>query len=430
MLTVALGAAIATLARSNGQDDLSINWQHAIGDPAERLLADAAAMPRPAELVALPHRVHLPNRSLWYSRTLIVPPATALVVDADDGAQVFADGVQLSHYRRWFFVPDSAVSTRHIVVRVLNNAMQGGLRSVRMVAAGTVTRESLDAPALAKQFPPVETGAFRRRMPGPGEPCRFTAWADSQGGWETFGRLVALMPRRRPHFSLGIGDLVTDGSDARGWRSFADVLAPAAARVPIVAVAGNHDYDGQYNDLRPRHYLDVFRPGLPTWFAWSCGAVRFAAIDMNAEFPIGLSAVQHAWLMDQVRSREWTEAGFRVLAVHQPPWSRSWAGYDGDQSVRDIVTALTASHGLDLVISGHSHAFERMTRTAGGRTVHVLITGGAGGGLEAPLSADPPGAGTIVLKHHFVAITASPGTMAFEAVGLDGQSFDRWRISR
>jgi hypothetical protein len=434
VLPIAVGIALTMIVgpRAGARQNLLAGWHYAVGDASERVHADAMRMPSATQAVSLPHRVDEPNRALWYRRALTVPRGMALLVDADDGAQVFADGARLPHYRQWFFLPESSVSTHEIVVRVLNNAMQGGLRSVTLVPADGIVRESLDVSPLPEGFAPVETSSFRARMPAAGEPCRFTAWADSQGGWTEFRKLVALMVPRRSHFSVGAGDLVDDGSDARAWRSFVDVLRPLALEMPVVPVVGNHDYDGSYNDLRPRHYMDLFRPDGSSWFAWSCGPARFAAIDMNSEFPIGISSdgPQYRALMNEVRSAPWTEARWRVLIVHQPPWSRSWRGYDGDESVRRIVTLLTASHGLDLVISGHSHAYERLTRTVQGRPLHVLITGGAGGALEEPQPLEPGNGDVMLLKHHFVDVAATTNAMSFEAVGTEGSSIDRWRITR
>lgn len=411
--------------------DAAGEWRHVEGDTREDLLQAAKAMPDRAVAVSLPHRVLAPNTPLWYWRVMPIPPGSALLVDADDGAQVFVDGARLDHHRRWFFVPESSAPTRQVAVRVMNNAMQGGLRAVRVVPAASVTRGHLEARALSPGLAPVESRSFQSRMPAAGQPCRFSAWADSQGGWATFSRLAALMAARQPHFSVGVGDLVNDGSDPQAWREFLDAVAPMAAQVPVVPVAGNHDYDGYYNDLRPQHYLDLFRPDGTTWFAWSCGDARFVAIDVNAEFPIGVSASsgQYRWLMDEVRSATWTGATWRVLLVHQPPWSRSWAGYDGDEAVRGLVSVLAAQR-LDLVIAGHSHAYERLRRSISGRDVHVLVTGGAGGGLEAPLDIEPDGAGTIVLRHHFVELTATRRALTIEAIDADGRSFDRWRIAR
>lgn len=406
-------------------------WRHGEGDPLEGLRPAAKAMPDRAVAVSLPHRVLAPNTPLWYWRAMPIPPRSALLVDADDGAQVFVDGAQLDHHRRWFFVPESSAATRQVAVRVMNNAMQGGLRAVRVVPAASVMQGRLETQALPAGLAPVESRRFQSRMPAAGQPCRFSAWADSQGEWATFRRLVASMAARQPHFSVGVGDLVDDGSDPQAWRGFLDAVAPMATQVPVVPVAGNHDYDGYYNDLRPQHYLDLFRPDGATWFAWSCGDARFVAIDVNAEFPIGVSTSsgQYRWLTEEVRSAAWTGAAWRILLVHQPPWSRSWAGYDGDEAVRGLVSVLAAQR-LDLVIAGHSHAYERLRRTISGREVHVLITGGAGGGLEAPLDIEPPGEGTIVLQHHFVDVTATRQAVTIEAIDMAGRSFDRWRIAR
>lgn len=407
-------------------------WRHAVGDPAEGSQPAAKPMPAGAVAITLPHRVMAPNTPLWYWRVMSIPAGSALLVSADDGAQVFIDGVRAEHHRQWFLVPESAAPTRQVAVRVMNNAMQGGLRAVAVVAAAAVPRDRVQWPTLPGGFAPVESPSFQSRMPAPGQSCRFSAWADSQGGWPTFSRLVALMEAHSPHFSVGVGDLVNDGSDPAAWQSFLGAVAPLAARVPVVPIAGNHDYDGFYNTLRPQHYLDLFRPSGTSWFAWSCGSARFVAIDLNAEFPLGVSAAssQLAWLMNEVRSPEWTAAAWRILLVHQPPWSRSWAGYDGDEAARAIVEPLVAARGLDLVIAGHSHAYERLTRSVAGREVQVLITGGAGGGLEAPLVAAPPGTGTIALRHHFVELTATRQALTANAIDADGRSFDRWRINR
>ena len=72
-------------------------------------------------------------------------------------------------------------TTRHVIVRILNNAMQGGLRRLELVDAA----KAVPAPAAAQTTPvraPVEDDAFVRRMPRPNEPCAFTATAWSISG--------------------------------------------------------------------------------------------------------------------------------------------------------------------------------------------------------------------------------------------------------
>ncbi len=410
--------------------DLTTGWRFAIGRPDEHLVADLHRMPPLDAAVSLPHRLQTPDTALWYGREIELPSGGALEVDADDGAQVFVEGRQLARERRWFFVPEELAGRREVVVRVLNNAMAGGLRRVVTVGPDQVPHESGSGGEIipAPGFEPVESATFRGRMPRPQETCRFALWADSQGEWETFSRLLTLMASEPLAFSAGIGDLTADGSDPDAWPLFTRALGDLAARTAIVPIVGNHDYDGYYNDLRPELYLRWFRAGVgPTWYAWSCGPVRLLAIDVNAEFPIGISpgTPQHRWLMQQVGSPEWIDARWRLLLVHQPPWSRSWAGYDGDEAVRRIVEPLARDHGLDLVVSGHSHAYERSTRDIAGRCLHLLIVGGAGGSLEdAAAEALGTPSAPIVVRHHFVRATAAGDTLHLEAVDLSGRGFD------
>jgi hypothetical protein len=422
MAAMALAAAAVLWADAPGE------WQFALGRPGEHLRAAASDMPPAEDTVTLPHRVLQPNRALWYARTVAMPDGAALRIDADDGAQVFVDGVQWRQ-RRGVFVADAPAPAgeRRVIVRVLNNAMMGGLRRVALAAPppGTSDPGATDA---ASAFDPVDSPAFLARMPAPGRPCRFALWADSQGGWDTFSALTAAIDRRSPHFAAGIGDLVNDGSDPSAWARLVGILRPLAARVAVVPIAGNHDYDGFYDDLRSRGYERLIGR-TESWFAWTCGAARLVAIDLNREFPIGMGVEQSDWLRREVRSPEWREASWRVLLVHQPPWSRSWSGYDGDESTRAIVRDLVEHHGLQLVASGHSHAYEHLVRTVDGRPVHVLITGGGGGGLEPAWHA-PADPDRVDARHHVTFATATTLELSIEAEDAAGTVFDRWSIRR
>jgi hypothetical protein len=424
-----IAAAMICSALAAQQDDLSDGWRFAAGSVRETLQSTAKDGPPLTERVRLPHRVLRPNTALWYARTIFFPAGGALAVAADDGAQAFVNGVRWEQDQRVFYPPTPVAAGAHeVVIRVLNNAMEGGLRRVSVVDP-PADRPPPELPALPPGFDAVESVDFRNRMPGPSVPCDFTLWADSQGEWQRFAELVSRMAARPHHFSAGIGDLVNDGSNPAAWREFVGALTPLAARVAIVPIAGNHDYDGFYNDLVSRWYERLFSRHA-TWMSWSCGPARFAAIDLNREFPIGISpgSAQHTWLQREVRSREWRDATWKVLLVHQPPYSRSWAGYDGDEAVRSIVQDLVEHHGLQLVVSGHSHAYEHLVREIAGRPLHVLITGGAGGGLEAPMTPPAASADRMILEHHFIRARAGMNALSVEAIDRDGRILDGWAI--
>ena len=273
-------------------------------------------------------------------------------------------------------------------------------------------------------------------MPGPAQPCAFSAWSDSHSrtGLGTFRRLVDRMSHRPAAFSVGAGDLVSDGSDPEAWPALVEALAPLAARMPVVPIAGNHDYDGYYNDLRARHYERWFDRADRTWFAWSCGPVRLVALDLNREFPIGISdgSRQRRWLDAEVRSEGWTSARWRVVLVHQPPWSRSWPGYDGDEAVRRMDGAAGPRSR-----PGCCHLRSQPCLRAPGApgwqaaAAHLDHPRGwrrARGDPRRSRSAPP--AERIAVRHHVLEVTATLSSLTFEAVDVEGASVDRVTLER
>ncbi|WP_119844642.1 metallophosphoesterase [Reichenbachiella sp. MSK19-1] len=87
-----------------------------------------------SESVTLPHRILLPNSPIWY-RTSVPLDNGVLHIRADDGAQLWLNGQRVHRLTGEYF-PIHATSNQptEITIRVLNNAMEGGLRSVQWIA--------------------------------------------------------------------------------------------------------------------------------------------------------------------------------------------------------------------------------------------------------------------------------------------------------
>ncbi len=84
------------------------------------------------ELINLPHRITLPNSPMWYQWQLTNDIDSAvMLVNADDGAQAFLNGQALQRViDDRFYLRAKTGDT--LVIRVLNNAMAGGLREVKL----------------------------------------------------------------------------------------------------------------------------------------------------------------------------------------------------------------------------------------------------------------------------------------------------------
>lgn len=408
-------------------------WWHAEGKPEEGLNADLRLCPAVGEPVTLPHSRLPPDTPFWYWTTLILTEPTALRIVVDDGCQVFLDGERILCEPHgvgsyvFFALRPGEPSTHSLVVRVLNNAARGGLEQVHVAPLEAYERWMQARMEQEANF--AELPRCRRSLPTEGA-FSFTVWSDSHlpAGTTAFQTILTAMTQHTAAFSVGVGDTVSHGSDPEVWRQFTELFSDYAAETPLFLLPGNHDYDGCYDDLIPRLYRQHARTATGAgYFSWTCGNAFFLALDPNDSFPIGFSknGAQVRWFQEQLASDACRNAKWRFLFVHQPPYSQTWPGYAGDACVREIVEEMNAAVGVDFVVSGHTHAYERLIQTRGDRSIHYLILGGAGGGLEDGQVNDSPRMDIYALRHHYGLFTVEPDRIRFEAITPDGTLLDR-----
>lgn len=106
-------------------------WRYELGTLTERLEVNLSHLPQNHYPVEIPHRILKPNRPLWYTIRLPMPQPVTLRVHADDGAQLWYDDIRIPVYRGRSFNLPASQESKQLVIRVLNNAMWGGLKAVR-----------------------------------------------------------------------------------------------------------------------------------------------------------------------------------------------------------------------------------------------------------------------------------------------------------
>lgn len=116
---------------------------------------------------------------------------------------------------------------------------------------------------------------------------------------------------------------------------------------------GNHDW--MTSEGQP--YLDYFTlPGNERYYEFSAGAVDFYVLNSvyNAD-PDGYDAdsAQANWLMTQLAM---SEADWQIVYLHHPPYS------SGRHGSSDWMQWPYAFWGVDVVLSGHDHTYERIFR--------------------------------------------------------------------
>jgi hypothetical protein len=471
------------MAQLNGD-----GWFFYLGSTQEELVVPFPQESKSGTLVRLPHRILEPNRSLWYQQRVKLSIPAYLDLNADDGAQVFYNKKQISTLDGRYFWLEPTADSVDLIVRVLNNAMAGGLRRADLVTSlpmATSTCASYpgipwlqmgtDGRYVVKIYHPNTTTLwlgyqydgqeiqeipghaqagiitfeiplhagqdwsytilgqeegggiwYQVKVPPPVNPLRFGIWADSQGGWNTFRMLTTGMARQAINFSVGIGDLTAAGQDSCQWLALLEALGESAATTPTFFVPGNHDYDGYYDDLVPVNYQRFISNH--NYFSWERDDCYFLALDPNETFPLAIRGQQARWFKQQIRSRAWKQARWRFIFVHQPPYSQGWEGYTGDRFIRQLVDRYAARYHIDFVISGHSHCYERLSKHYGRQTTHFLIVGGAGGGLEAPENSPAPQMDKVIKAHHYGVVEVTEKQVTISIFGTDGSLLDRFMV--
>ena len=184
---------------------------------------------------------------------------------------------------------------------------------------------------------------------------------------------------------------------------------------------GNHDW---YSQSGAQPYLDYFPalPGNRRYYDYAIGNIHFFALDSEVQEPDGIDAtsVQAAWLQAGLAA---SKECFNIVYFHHPPYS------SGDPTfVEPRMRWPFAAWGVDLVLDGHEHVYERIE--LGGMT---YVTDGLGGALNRFPFGPVPVLGSLVRYNaDFGALYAEvyDGMIEFTFRNTHGDVIDRFDIQR
>lgn len=260
----------------------------------------------------------------------------------------------------------------------------------------------------------------------------FAVWADSQGGWKTFSEITEQMNRKNPQFTIGIGDLVGNGGEP--WQYVKLLGHLHGVPVPHYLFPGNHDYDHSYNDWIPTHFNQHLKyQNQKNYHFWQEGPCAFIALDPNENFPVGIEkgSAQWEWFEKSIQSEVWRNSPWKVVLVHQPPFSQGWKGYSGEKTILELLKPYWESGLIDLVVSGHTHDYERLLINNKTNQTAFVIVGGAGGNLEPKADQESfPKMDKLIRAHHFGWIVADQEQLVFEAIDIEGKVIDRFVLKK
>jgi hypothetical protein len=248
------------------------------------------------------------------------------------------------------------------------------------------------------------------------------------------GDLPAGIERVRPLLHLFNGDLCYANlaeDRVRTWSDFWENNSRSARHRPWMPAAGNHENERGNGPIGYQAYQTYFElPAQPgqtdltrgLWYAFTVGSVRFISLanddvcyqDGGDSYVRGYSGgAQRAWLEAQLRdARRDRDVDWIVVCMHQVAISTADKFNGADLGIRQEWLPLFDQYGVDLVVCGHEHHYERSHPLHGAEqnatltplpadtgtdvvdtsrgTVHLVL---GGGGTSAPsneLFFNPP----------------------------------------
>jgi tartrate-resistant acid phosphatase type 5 len=293
--------------------------------------------------------------------------------------------------------------------------------------APTATSET-KAGATPSPPAPTVTGAWPTSGKAAPGITRFAAIGDYGAVGDAEQRVAELVLREQPDFVITLGDNnyptgSADTIDVNIGRFYSSLISPykghfgpGAKENRFFPSLGNHDW----MTAGARPYLDYFTlPGNERYYDFERGNAHLFSIDSDPHEPDGIdpASVQAAWLKGRAGA---SKKPFQIAYLHHPPYSSARHG----SSL--VMRWPFKEWGVDLVLAGHDHTYERVE--AEGLT---YVVNGLGGNMAYPFGDPLPGSKVRFNQAHgalFFELTKNELRGRF--LTTDGKVIDEFSVAR
>ncbi len=169
---------------------------------------------------------------------------------------------------------------------------------------------------------------------------------------------------------LMLGDnAYDDGTDAEYQAAVFNMYPELLRQTPLWSTLGNHDGHSADSATETGPYYQIFSfprngqvggvaSGTEAYYSFEYGNIHFVVLD-SYETSRSTSGAMMNWLQADLQS---VTADWLVAFWHHPPYSKGSHNSDSEGALIDMrenFLPVLESYGVDLVLSGHSHSYER-----------------------------------------------------------------------
>jgi len=179
---------------------------------------------------------------------------------------------------------------------------------------------------------------------------------------------------RRTDLWLTLGDnAYTSGKDEEYQGSVFDIYDRMLRQSVIWPSLGNHDAGSANSPTQSGVYYDIFTlptqgqaggvmSGTEAYYSFDYANIHFVCLD-SSDSDWSENGLMVRWLKVDlaINQQDWL-----IAYCHHPPYTKGSHDSDKDKDsqarmrrMREVVLPLLEAHGLDLMLAGHSHAYER-----------------------------------------------------------------------
>jgi 3',5'-cyclic AMP phosphodiesterase CpdA len=173
---------------------------------------------------------------------------------------------------------------------------------------------------------------------------------------------VTALQAMNPDIVILPGDLpYADGWGPR-WDSFGRMIERLAANIPLLTTGGNHEIqsDQAWQPYKARYPTPNNASGSRNFCYWGreVGPVHHIAICSYAGF--SNTSLQVLWLEQYLRTAiNRTRTPWVMAMMHVPWYSTNIGHWREGELFRLTMEPLLYQYGVDIVLAGHIHAYER-----------------------------------------------------------------------
>ncbi|KAI4388358.1 hypothetical protein MLD38_000692 [Melastoma candidum] len=187
------------------------------------------------------------------------------------------------------------------------------------------------------------------------------------------------------------GDLSYADYMQRKWDTFGELVQPLASARPWMVTEGNHEEeliplvkDG-FLSYNARWKMPHEESGSDSnlYYSFNVAGVHVMMLGSYADY--SENSEQYRWLMKDLSKVNREKTPWLVASFHVPWYNSNFAHQGEGEEMKRAMEPLLYAAGVDIVLVGHVHAYERSTRVYKGKLnpcgpVHITI--GDGGNRE------------------------------------------------